>query len=204
MRTESHVLFIDNFDSFTYNLVDEFRSIGATVEIWRNDTPEDHLLRRLGEIRPTLLALSPGPGHPDDAGCLSGLIRATAGRIPTLGICLGHQALASALGGVVGQAQALVHGKPAPVFHDGEGIFEGLPSPFTAGRYHSLIVETPPPGFRLRAWSIDQGREIPMAMSHATDPLIGLQFHPESILTPQGRVLIARIMDFAHGFMHHR
>ncbi|MHB1543413.1 MAG: aminodeoxychorismate/anthranilate synthase component II [Gammaproteobacteria bacterium] len=200
MRAEYHVLFVDNFDSFTYNLVDEFRSIGATVEIWRNDTPTDHLLQRLDEIHPTLLALSPGPGHPDEAGCLPDLIRATCGRIPTLGICLGHQALASSLGGKVGQAPALIHGKPAPVFHDGEGFFAGLPSPFTAGRYHSLIVDTLPPGFRLRAWTFDAGHKIPMAMSHETDPLVGLQFHPESILTPQGRVIIERIMAWAHGF----
>jgi len=199
VRAEYHVLFIDNFDSFTYNLVDEFQSVGATVEVWRNNTPHDRLLQRLDEIRPTLLALSPGPGHPDDAGCVPGVIRTTRGRIPTLGICLGHQALASSLGGSVGVAPELIHGKPAPVFHDGEGIFAGLPSPFTAGRYHSLIVDTPPPGFRLRAWSFDAGQKIPMAMSHDTDPLIGLQFHPESILTPQGRIIIERILAWAQG-----
>ncbi len=200
MRTENHVFFIDNFDSFTYNLVDEFRSIGATVEIWRNDAPKDRLIQRLAEINPTLLALSPGPGHPDEAGCLPELIRATSGQIPTLGICLGHQALASTLGGTVNRAPVLIHGKPAPVFHHGEGIFAGLPSPFMAGRYHSLVVDTLPPGFRTQAWSLDHGQKIPMAMSHDTRPLIGLQFHPESILTPEGRALMVRIMNWAHDF----
>lgn len=203
MRAEYHVLFIDNFDSFTYNLVDDFRSLGARVEVWRNDTPTDRLLRRLDEIQPTLLALSPGPGHPDRAGCLPALIRASHDRIPTLGICLGHQALASALGGSVDRAPELIHGKPAPVFHDGEGIFAGLPSPFTAGRYHSLIVDSLPPGFRLQAWSLDGARKIPMAMCHETDPLIGLQFHPESILTPQGRHMMERILVWAHSVRSH-
>jgi anthranilate synthase component 2 len=197
MMTDTHVLFIDNFDSFTYNLVDEFQSAGATIEIWRNDTPLESLTDRLAVRPPTLVVLSPGPGRPEGAGCLVDLIRSQAGRIPLLGICLGHQAIAQALGGSVGAAPLLVHGKPAAIFHDGRGLWQDLPVPFTAGRYHSLVVDRLPPHFRKSAWSLDGSHEVLMAMEHEHDPILGLQFHPESILTPLGHTLIVRALDWA-------
>ncbi len=197
MTTGPHVLFLDNFDSFTYNLVDEFQSAGATVETWRNDTPLASLAARLAAHPPTLVALSPGPGRPEEAGCLIDLIRAQAGKIPLVGICLGHQAIAQALGGRVGPAPLLVHGKPASILHDGQGLWQGLPMPFTVGRYHSLVVERLPPHFRRTAWALDGAHEVTMAIEHEHDPVLGLQFHPESILTPLGHTLVIRLIEWA-------
>lgn len=192
------VFLLDNHDSFTYNLREAFRAEGAEVEVWRNDAPLERVLRRLAEAPPTLLALSPGPGHPDEAGIMPAFLREAAGRWPVAGICLGHQALASVFGGAVGRAPSLVHGRATPVVHDGHPLFAALPSPFMAGRYHSLAVTAVPPGFTVLARTVGDGPPLPMAMIDEERALLGLQFHPESVLTPAGPILLGSILRWAH------
>jgi anthranilate synthase/aminodeoxychorismate synthase-like glutamine amidotransferase len=176
------ILVIDNYDSFTYNLVQLLGSLHERVEVHRNDavTAEDVLARR-----PDFLVLSPGPGNPAQAGHLLDIARTCGPRIPTLGVCLGHQALGQAFGARVVHALALVHGKASPVHHSGHPLFRGLPSPFEAGRYHSLVVDPAslPPELQPIAHAADG--EL-MAMAHTVHPVFGVQFHPESVLTPQG------------------
>jgi para-aminobenzoate synthetase component 2 len=181
-----HALVIDNYDSFTWNLVQALACLGAEVTVRRNDevTVAEALL-----LGATHVVVSPGPGRPEDAGVSIPMIAGVAGRIPVLGVCLGHQALAAAFGGGVSGAVRLMHGKSSSVYHDGRGVYEGLPNPFPAGRYHSLAVqeETLPEQFRISAYTSDG--EI-MGIRHRQLPLEGVQFHPESILTPAGdRVL---------------
>jgi len=195
MSERPSVLFLDNFDSFSYSLVDEFRRAGSEVEVWRNDAPLETLEERLGEH--ALLVASPGPGRPEDAGNLVPLVRAAAGRRPVFGVCLGHQALAAAFDGAVGHAPSLVHGKAASVRHEAEGVFSGLDVPFVAGRYHSLAVTVVPAGFRETAWIEDGGRRIPMAMEDTKRRILGVQFHPESVLTREGGSLIERVLAWA-------
>lgn len=188
------VLLIDNFDSFTWNLVDELRRRRARVEVWRNDlAAEDALERALALPAPRLVLLSPGPGAPAEAGCCVPLVRLCAGRVPLLGVCLGHQALVEALGGEVGRAPAVVHGKASPVEHDGTGLFAGLPSPLKVGRYHSLAATRVPGELRVTARS----EEVVMAVEHERHALAGLQFHPESILTPAGGRLLENALAWA-------
>lgn len=189
------VLFLDNFDSFSYNLVDEFQRLGAAVEVWRNDAPLELLSERLGDH--DLLVASPGPGRPEDAGVLVPLLQAAVGRCPVFGVCLGHQALAVACGGEVGIAPQLVHGKAAAVSHDGEGVFAGLGQPFVAGRYHSLAVTAVPEALRVTAWIEEDGRRLPMAMEDTQRRLLGVQFHPESVLSRDGSLLIERVLAWA-------
>lgn len=191
------VFLLDNHDSFTYNLREAFRAEGATVDVWRNDAPLATVLARLDSLGPDLIALSPGPGHPDQAGIMPALIRHLVGRVPLLGICLGHQALASTLGGAVGRAPTLVHGRATPVIHDAHPLFRDLPSPFMAGRYHSLVVTALPPGFRVLARTAEGSASCPMAMIDEERHALGLQFHPESILTPEGPPLLAAILSWA-------
>jgi anthranilate synthase/aminodeoxychorismate synthase-like glutamine amidotransferase len=185
------VLLIDNYDSFTYNLADLFGRLGAEVSVIRNDaiTPEE-----AERLAPTHLVISPGPGRPADAGATIPILKRLAGRIPTLGVCLGHQALAEAFGGEVGFARALVHGKATAVSHDGTGLFAGLDDPFTAGRYHSLAVTRIPDGFDVCA-TADDG-EV-MAMRHRELPIDGVQFHPESVLTPDGETIARNFLERA-------
>lgn len=195
MSTVKRVLFLDNFDSFSYNLVDEFRRAGAEVEVWRNDAPLDVLVGRLPAN--DLLVASPGPGRPEEAGALVALLEAAMGRRPVFGVCLGLQALALAGGGAVGRAPRLVHGKAAAVTHTGEGVFAGLEQPFVVGRYHSLAVTRVPEGFTVPAWIGAGAERVPMAIEDAGRRLLGVQFHPESVLTRDGSQLIGRVLEWA-------
>jgi len=174
------LLVIDNYDSFTYNLVHLFEELGADVRVFRNDaiTVED-----AEALQPTHLLISPGPGRPADAGVSIELIRRLGPRVPTLGVCLGHQAIVEAFGGEVGQAKALLHGKASQVEHDGRGVFAGLPQGLEAGRYHSLAATVVPDELEVSARTHDG--EV-MGVRHRTLPVEGVQFHPESVLTPLG------------------
>jgi anthranilate synthase/aminodeoxychorismate synthase-like glutamine amidotransferase len=174
------ILMLDNYDSFTFNLVHLFEELGAEVAVYRNDAITVEEAESLG---PDRLVVSPGPGRPEDAGISVDLIRALAPRVPTLGVCLGHQAIVEAFGGTVGQAQALLHGKASLVRHDGEGIFAGLPEEIEAGRYHSLAAVEVPDELVVTART-DDG-EV-MAVRHRRYRIEGVQFHPESVLTPTG------------------
>ncbi len=183
------ILLIDNYDSFTYNLAHLFGELGADVVVRRNDAIDADEAELLG---PAHLVVSPGPGRPEAAGRTVEIVRRLAGRIPTLGVCLGHQAIAEVFGGEVGPARELVHGKAGIVRHDGRGLFAGLPPDLTAGRYHSLAVTRIPDGFEVSATAADG--EI-MAMRHRDLPIEGLQFHPESVLTPQGRAIAFNFLE---------
>jgi anthranilate synthase/aminodeoxychorismate synthase-like glutamine amidotransferase len=174
------ILVVDNYDSFTYNLVHLFAELGAEVTVRRNDAIDAAEATRLG---PSQLVISPGPGRPRDAGTTIEVIQALAGRIPVLGVCLGHQAIVEAFGGEVGPANELVHGKATLVRHDGKGLFSGLSDPLEAGRYHSLAATAVPGVFEISATAGDG--EV-MAVRHRELPLDGVQFHPESVLTPEG------------------
>jgi len=189
-----HVVFIDNFDSFTFNLVDEFARRGCSVEVWRNSVGVRHVFERAeAASAPPLIVLSPGPGAPGDAGCCIELIRHAAGRVPVFGVCLGHQALIEAFGGIVESAGTILHGRSSPVQHDGDPLFAGIPSPFTVGRYHSLASHTLP----CELVALARTDSIVMAVRHRVYPLLGIQFHPESILTPRGGRLIENVMAWA-------
>ena len=189
---------LDNYDSFTYNLVQYCGELGEQPVVYRNDQiTVDQVLA----LKPDAAILSPGPGIPDRAGILVPLVRALAGRVPLLGVCLGHQAIGEAFGGRVIRAERLMHGKTCPVEHQQDELFEGIPSPFTAMRYHSLIVDWKalPHDLVVTAWSGDRahGGEI-MAMKHRHYPVYGVQFHPESIGTESGRQLLANFLGVAH------
>lgn len=185
------ILLIDNYDSFTFNLVQGFRILGATVDVFRNDQISvDQALAR--EV--THVVISPGPGNPDDAGVSMDIIRAFAGTVPVLGVCLGHQSLVAAFGGRIVRAGTLMHGKTSEVFHDGKGLFSGLPEPFQAGRYHSLAAqrEDLPANFVISAQTADD--EI-MGIRDQRLGLEGVQFHPESVLTPDGQILLGNFLS---------
>jgi anthranilate synthase/aminodeoxychorismate synthase-like glutamine amidotransferase len=177
------LLMLDNYDSFTWNLVHLFEELGADVEVFRNDAIT---VDEAGALRPDRLVVSPGPGRPADAGVSVELIRALGPVVPTLGVCLGHQAVVEAFGGTVGQAKELLHGKASVVRHDGEGIFAGLPAEIEAGRYHSLAA-LDVPGSLVVSARTDDG-EV-MAVRHRTHRIEGVQFHPESVLTPTGHAI---------------
>jgi len=191
---ELHVVFVDNFDSFTFNLVDEFARRGATVEVWRNSATPEHLLARAAASeRPPLVVLSPGPGAPADAGCCIHLIRQAAGKVPIFGVCLGHQAMIEAFGGIVTGAGVILHGRSSAVVHQGDPIFAGIGSPFMVGRYHSLASHAVPAALV----NIAHTDSIVMAVKHRTHPILGIQFHPESVLTPSGGLLIENVIHWA-------
>ncbi len=178
------LLVVDNYDSFTYNLVHLFEELGAEVIVRRND---EVTVAEAETLAPDRLLVSPGPGRPADAGVSVELIRALGPRVPTLGVCLGHQAIVEAFGGEVGQARALLHGKASPLEHDGRGVFAGLPQGFEAGRYHSLAATRVPDELEVSARTADG--EV-MGVRHRELPVEGVQFHPESVLTlPLGREL---------------
>ena len=174
------LLMIDNYDSFTYNLVHLFEELGADVRVFRNDAIT---LDEAEALEPTHLVISPGPGRPADAGISVELIRRLGPSVPTLGVCLGHQAIVEAFGGQVGQAKALLHGKSSLVDHDGKGVFAGLEQHLEAGRYHSLAAVEIPDELEVTARTPDG--EV-MGVRHRTLPIEGVQFHPESVLTPLG------------------
>jgi anthranilate synthase/aminodeoxychorismate synthase-like glutamine amidotransferase len=190
MSTRPRILLIDNYDSFTYNLVQAFLVLGAEVEVYRNDaiTVEAAL-----ERSPSHLVISPGPGTPRDAGVSMRMIQAFAGRVPIFGVCLGHQALVEVFGGRVVRAARLMHGKVSPVQHDGRGVFSGMAQDFQAGRYHSLIAEPESMPAVLEVTARTAQGEI-MGVRHRSLPIEGVQFHPESVLTPEGPVLMGNFL----------
>ena len=189
------LLILDNYDSFTYNLVQYFGELGAAPVVHRNDALS---VAEALALKPDAIVVSPGPGTPRDAGISIELIRAAAGRVPVLGVCLGHQAIGEAFGGRVVRAERLMHGKSCSVKHGGIGLFAGIPSPFTAMRYHSLLVERSglPDDLAVTAWSADE--EI-MAMSHREHQIHGVQFHPESIGTDHGMLLLQNFLKVIEG-----
>jgi anthranilate synthase/aminodeoxychorismate synthase-like glutamine amidotransferase len=183
------ILLVDNYDSFTYNLAHLFGELGAEVAVRRNDAIDADEAERLA---PSHLVVSPGPGRPDAAGATLAILRRLAGRVPTLGVCLGHQAIAETFGGEIGPARELVHGKAGLVAHDGRGLFAGLPAELSAGRYHSLAVTRVPDDFEVSATAADG--EV-MAMRHRELPIDGIQFHPESVLTQHGCAIALNFLE---------
>jgi len=190
------VLLLDNYDSFTFNLVQCLAELGATVEVRRHDAIT---VDEAQKMAPDRLVISPGPGRPADAGASLDLIRAFQGRCPILGVCLGHQAIGEAFGGRVVRAPEPRHGKTSPIRHDGRGLFAGVPSTIEVGRYHSLVVEeaTWPTDLEIVARSEDDG--VVMALRHRVHPIHGVQFHPESILTGEGRAILRNFLDLPGG-----
>jgi len=186
------IVMIDNLDSFTFNLVESFERLGCEIEVFRHTIAAQEALDRALD-RDALIVLSPGPGTPDDAGCCLELIRLAKGKAPLLGVCLGHQAIVQEAGGKVTRAPEPVHGKAIVVPHDGEGPFRGLDGPMHIGRYHSLCTPNPPSNFRVHA-QIDG---MAMAISDTAALQTGLQFHPESILTPHGDRMLRNILEGA-------
>ncbi len=189
------ILLIDNYDSFTFNLLHLFGEVGATCAVHRNDALT---VAQAMAMAPEAIVLSPGPCTPDEAGICLELIAAAAGHVPVLGVCLGHQAIGQAFGAVVQRAPVPMHGKLGQVEHAGSDIFAGLPSPFVAARYHSLIVEraTLPPVLEATAWT---GDGLVMGLRHRALPLFGVQFHPESIASEYGRDIVANFLAIARG-----
>ena len=187
------ILVVDNYDSFTYNLVHYFAELGAETHVVRND---DLTADEAWALKPQAVLLSPGPCAPDQAGICLPLIDTASPDMPILGVCLGHQAIGQAMGGKVIRAKTLMHGKTSPILHEGQGMFAGLPSPFTATRYHSLAVERDslPDVLEVTAWTEDG--EI-MGLRHRTRPIHGVQFHPESIATEHGHAMLANFLDLA-------
>lgn len=187
------ILMIDNYDSFTYNLVQYLGEMGEDLLVQRNDKIT---VGKIAKLKPTCIVISPGPGGPEDAGVSCAAIRQFAGKIPLLGVCLGHQCIGHVFGGRVRQAERLMHGKTSPVYHDGAGVFKTLPNPFTAARYHSLLVErkSMPKVLTLTAWT-EEG-EV-MGVRHKEFLVEGVQFHPESIMTQGGKTLLKNFLALA-------
>jgi anthranilate synthase/aminodeoxychorismate synthase-like glutamine amidotransferase len=191
------ILIIDNYDSFTYNLYQYCSELGATVQVARND---QITLAAIADLAPERIIISPGPCTPNEAGISCDVIHTFGPNIPILGVCLGHQAIGQVFGGRVIRAPKPVHGKTASIHHDGSGIFAGLPQPFTATRYHSLIVErrTLPESLEVTAWT---GDGLIMGLRHREFPIVGVQFHPESILTEDGKQLLQHFLEGASCFV---
>ena len=189
----SRVLIIDNYDSFTYNLVQFLGELGAEVEVFRNDRIS---CAEIVDRKPGHVVISPGPCTPNEAGISMEVVRELGGRFPILGVCLGHQSIGQVFGGSIKRGKAPVHGKTSSIHHDGKTIFRGVPSPFTATRYHSLVIEQPvPPELELSAWTED---EVVMGVRHKKIPVLeGVQFHPESILTAPGKQILANFLEMS-------
>jgi anthranilate synthase component 2 len=189
------LLMIDNYDSFTYNLVQYFGELGQAVEVRRNDAID---VPGIEALRPERIVISPGPCTPDTAGISLEVLAKLSGKVPILGVCLGHQSLGQAFGGRVVRAKTIMHGKTSQVHHNGRGVFAGLPSPFEATRYHSLVVEREslPDCLEVTAWTLDEqgGFDEIMGLRHKTLPVEGVQFHPESILTEHGHDLLRNFL----------
>lgn len=187
------LLILDNYDSFTYNLVQYFGELKAAMKVFRNDAIS---LAKIRKLRPSRIVISPGPGRPEDAGISVEIIRELGGKIPILGVCLGHQAIGYAFGGKIVHAKHLMHGKTSLIRHDRGGLFKGVQNPFEATRYHSLVIERQslPPCLEVTAWTKDRDHEI-MAVRHRQFPLWGVQFHPESVLTTVGKDILKNFLS---------
>lgn len=194
------ILLIDNYDSFTYNVYQYLGELGADVSVIRND---EITVAQIERLAPEKIVVSPGPCTPNEAGISLAVIERFAGEIPLLGICLGHQAIGQAFGGEVRRARTVMHGKTSPIHHEGKGIFQGLPQPMTATRYHSLIVgwDTLPDCLEVTAWTeTPEGqRDEIMGLRHRTLPVEGVQFHPESIFSPEGKILLGNFLEGRQG-----
>jgi anthranilate synthase/aminodeoxychorismate synthase-like glutamine amidotransferase len=191
------VFVLDNYDSFTYNLVQYLGEMGEQVEVRRNDQTT---VDEIGRLRPKQIVISPGPCTPQEAGISIELIRHFSGKVPILGVCLGHQAIGAAFGGNIIRAKKLMHGKTSPITHSGKGVFAGLESPLTATRYHSLVIEreTVPAELEVTACTREQdGTEVIMGVRHRKFPVEGVQFHPESVLTPTGRQMLKNFLAYS-------
>ena len=186
------VLVIDNYDSFTYNLVQYLGELGAEVRVHRNDQVD---VAQVAAMRPARIVISPGPGRPENAGVTLDVIRRFGATTPILGVCLGHQAIGVVYGGTVCRAKTPMHGKTSTIVHDGKGVFKGIGEPFRAGRYHSLIISGGDVPADLDVAARSREEEIIMAVRHRTHPVHGVQFHPESVLTDEGRRILKNFLD---------
>jgi len=186
------ILVIDNYDSFTYNLVQYLGELGVEPVVWRNDQFE---LSEIDELNPDGIVVSPGPCTPAEAGHSVEVIRRYGTEIPVLGVCLGHQSIGAAFGAKVERAPLIMHGKTSEVSHDGSGVFGGLPEPVTVTRYHSLIVRDLPEALEVNAWVDEAGERVVMGLRHKEYPVWGVQFHPESVLTDTGKVMLKNFLD---------
>lgn len=191
----ANILFIDNFDSFTYNLVDQFRTLGHDVTVYRNNIDVDMLGNALHELENPVIVLSPGPGAPSEAGNMPVIIDRFKGKVPMIGICLGHQAIVEAYGGTVAGAGEIIHGKVSMMEHDNHVTYQGLPSPFAIARYHSLVATKVTDDLTITA----QVDDLVMSVVHEQDKVCGFQFHPESIMTTYGATLLANSIEWALG-----
>jgi len=185
------VLVVDNYDSFTYNLVQHLGALGADVTVWRNDA---FALDDIEQLAPDRIVVSPGPCTPAEAGASVEVIQRYGPNVPTLGVCLGHQAIGAAYGARVVRAANLMHGKTSEVTHDGSGVFLGLPNPVTATRYHSLVVEDLPSDLVVNAWVDEADERVVMGVRHRVHPVWGVQFHPESVLTQHGLAMLGTFL----------
>ncbi|MDD1796105.1 aminodeoxychorismate/anthranilate synthase component II [Enterovibrio makurazakiensis] len=189
----AHIVLIDNFDSFTYNLVDQFRSLGYPVKIYRNSLSAEQIEQAVSELTNPVVVLSPGPGAPSEAGCMPALIQKLKGKVPMIGICLGQQAITEAYGGVVAGAGEIVHGKASQMTHNAHAVFGDIESPLTIARYHSLVATKVPDSLDV----IADVEGLVMAVVNDADRVVGFQFHPESILTTKGADLLTNTINWA-------
>ena len=186
------LLIIDNYDSFTFNLVQRFGELAQKVNVFRND---EISINQIEALKPQAIIISPGPCTPREAGISNDVIKHFSGRIPILGVCLGHQCIGFVNGATIARAKRIMHGKTSAVYHHNLGMFKNLPNPVQVARYHSLIVSDLPPDFELTAWAEEDGEKIIMAMRHRHLPIESVQFHPESFLTEQGQQMLANFLQ---------